>query len=186
MAIDFQLLHTTFNGLMLDLCTTCQGYCEKTQIAVLLPGEETFIAHKLEIPRETFLERYCTTVLYGGHSIYLLKVGVCPFLNNEYRCELEGSNCKPITGMLYPVLICLREGAPEIFVDEEHCPMAAKISPEFKQQAFSVYESIKEHIPLWWLGFLSEYDNCLYDYEKLEKIRDKQHISPDELRQCMK
>ncbi len=184
MAIDFKRMHGSFNGLMLDLCTACQGQCEKTQIAVLLPDEEIFIAQKLGIPRKAFLAKYCTTVLYRDHSIHLLKAGVCPFLNNEYRCELEGPNCKPITGMLYPIMMGLREGKPEIFVDDEHCPMAKKVPAEFKEQAFSMYESIMDMIPQWWLSFASEYDNCLYDYAKLEKLRSKHQITPDELEQC--
>jgi hypothetical protein len=171
---------------MLDLCTRCEGLCERTQIAVLLPGEETFIAEQLGITTKEFVERYCTVVLYREQHINMLKAGTCPFLNEEYRCTLERHNCKPITGLLYPVLIGISEDEIEIFVDHEHCPMAGEITEQFRKSAFSAFESIKHDIPRWWLEFVSEFDNCLYDYSKLEKFREQTHITTDELKSCMK
>jgi len=63
--------------------------------------------------------------------------------------------------------------------------MAHKITDDFKNKAFTIYEKIKNDIPLWWLEFVSKYDEVVYDYSKLEKLREKQFIRLKELEKCI-
>ena len=118
MAINFEKIHNDFDGMMLDLCTECGGKCEQNELTILLPGEEDFISKKLGMTKEDFLEQNCNKLLFKGFDIYILKAGVCPFLNNEFRCDLEKANCKLVRCLLYPVLIGITElNAPKIFLD---------------------------------------------------------------------
>ncbi len=63
--------------------------------------------------------------------------------------------------------------------------MAHKIPDDFKNQAFNIYESMKNDIPTWWLEFVSKYDECIYDYPKLEKLKNNKIISINELEDCI-
>lgn len=186
MAIDFEKIHKRFNGLMMDLCKECGGLCEKTEITCLLLGEVEFVAKKLNQDVATFVKNNCNIIKYNGNNIYMLKAGVCTFLNSQHRCVLEESNSKIITCMLYPVSIAVLNDKVEIFVDTKACPMAHKISDNFKKQAFEIYENIKNEIPKWWLEFTSRYYEYTFDYSKLEKLRNKPIITTKELEKCVK
>tara|TARA_Y100000310_G_scaffold342743_1_gene447192 strand:+ start:4277 stop:4837 length:561 start_codon:yes stop_codon:yes gene_type:complete len=185
MVIDFEKIHKAFDGTMLDLCTECGGQCEKNEISVFLPGEVEFIANKINFDKQKFVDDFCNIIKFKNHDIHMLKAGVCPFLNKEYRCELEDNNCKLIHCLMYPILIGIEDNKIKIFVDTKHCPMAHKIQDDFKNHAFNIYESIKNDIPKWWLEFVSKYDECTYDYPKLEKIKDNKIISINELEDCI-
>ncbi len=69
-------------------------FASKTNWAVLLPEEDDYIVLKVGVQKEDFLKKYCTTVDFGEYKIIVLKIGVCPFLNNQFRCDLEQLNCK--------------------------------------------------------------------------------------------
>lgn len=185
MAIDFESVHKNFDGMMLDLCVECKGSCEKNEITMFMPGEIDFVAKKLNMGLQEVADKFCNIIKFKGHDIYMLKAGVCPFLNKEYRCELEDPNCKPIRCLLYPTLIGLVDNNVEIFVDYKCCPMAGRISDDFKKKSFEAYQNIKNDIPMWWLEFVSMYDDSVYDYSKLEKLRDKKVIGLDELEKCI-
>lgn len=171
--------------MIVDLCRECGGKCERDQIALFLPGEVEFIAKKLDLTPQEFIDRVCNIVEFRGEEVYMIKLaGDCPFLDKENRCELEKFNCKPISGMLYPVLVGLSGDEVRIFVDYKNCPMAHRLSEDFKEKAFRIYESIRKEIPQWWLEFISRYDCCTYDDSKFEELRDKMKISPEELEEC--
>ena len=110
MAIDFESIHKNFNGVMLGLCTACGGSCEKNQITLFLPGEMEFVAGKLGMDLRAFKEKFCNTIVFKGQHIFIMKAGVCPFLNASYHCELEDSNCKLTRCLLYPVIVSLVNG----------------------------------------------------------------------------
>ena len=184
MAIDFEKIHEEFDDMMLNLCTECGGQCEQNEITLLLPGEAEFVAKKLGLTVKEFVEKFCNKIKFKGREVLLLKVGVCPFLNSEYRCALEKPNCKITRCLLYPVIIGLSEKRPKIFVDYLNCPMAGRVSVDYKKKATEVYEEIKHEIPRWWLEFVSKYDEITYDYTKLEKLRDKKSIFISDLKQC--
>jgi len=185
MTIDFKQIHKKFDGMILNLCNECGGQCEKNEITVLLPSEVEFIAEKLNLSSQEFIEKFCNIIKFKENNIYMLKAGVCPFLNKENRCELEKFNCKLIRCLLYPILIGIKEDKIKIFVDYKNCPMAHRITNNFKSQAFEIYESIKQEIPKWWLEFVTKYDECSYDYLGLEKLRNKKVILIDELEDCI-
>jgi len=44
---------------------------------------------------------------------------------------------------------------------------------------------MKNDIPTWWLEFVSKYDECIYDYPKLEKLKNNKIISINELEDCI-
>jgi len=184
MAIDFEKIHKEFDGMMLDLCVECKGKCEKDELTMFIPGEIEFTAKKMNLSSKEFIEKFCNIIKFKGNEIYIIKAGVCPFLNKEYRCELEESNCKIIRCLLYPVLIGIKNNKIRIFVDP-NCPMANRITEDFRNKAFKIYEEIKQDIPKWWLEFVSRYDECTYDYKKLEKLRNKKVISVKELEECI-
>ena len=185
MAIDFEVIHKNFDGIMFDLCNECEGQCEKNEITVFLPNEIKFVAQKLNLNLEEFVERFCNTIEFKENKIYILKAGVCPFLDSEFRCEMEKFNCKLVRCLLYPILIGISENKIKIFVDYKHCPMARRITNNFKNQAFRIYESVKQEIPKWWLEFVSKYDECIYDYSKLKKLRNRKIILMEELEDCI-
>ncbi|MFA6048053.1 MAG: hypothetical protein WC737_04505 [Parcubacteria group bacterium] len=183
--INFEKIHEEFDGMMFDLCDECGGRCEKNNLSLYLPGEVEFIAGKLKINFKDFVKKYCNLVKISENSeLYIQKAGTCPFLDNDYRCTLEKPNCKIIRCMLYPVLIGHPTDKFKIFLDYEDCPMANKLTDQFKKQAFKIYEDIRDTIPEYWLEFVSKYDFITYDYSKLEKLRDKEIITPEELEKC--
>lgn len=183
MAINFEKLHKQFNGMMFKLCQQCGGTCEQNEITVFLPGEVNFCANKLNIPVKEFIKKFCNTVLFQEHEIYILKAGMCPFLKH-FRCDLQNFNCKLIHCMLYPVLIGLKNRQVEIYVDHCNCPMADKITPEFKDKAFAIYQEIVKEIPMWWMEFISTCDSAVYDYQKMSKLRYRKHIKVQQLIAC--
>jgi len=186
MPINFDSIHSEFDGMMLNLCTECGGKCEKKEITMLLPGEAEFISSAISLSLQEFLDTHCNTLLFKEHEIYILKAGVCPFLDSEFRCALEKTNSKVVRCLLYPVIIHLSPtGEPEICLDTEFCPMAHRISEDFKTKAFAVYEKIKKDIPMWWLEFVTKYDETYYDYPKLELLRHKKILTLKELEACM-
>lgn len=183
--IDFEKIHNEFDGMMFDLCDECGGQCEKNNLTLFLPSEAEYIAKKLNLPFENFIKKYCNTVkISEAECVYILKAGVCPFLDKKYRCELEKPNCKPVRCMLYPVLIGAPGDKTKIFIDFEECPMAYRLTKKFIKQATKIYQDIKDKIPNYWLEFVSEYDYYIYDYSKLEKLRDKEIITLEELKKC--
>lgn len=186
MAINFEKTHNTFDGMMLDLCVECGGACEKNEISTFLPGEMEYVAEKIGVKKTDFVKKYCSVIKYKGHNIYILKAGVCPFLDSEYRCELEPPNCKLIRCMLYPAIIRADNGKKRILLDDVGCPMAHRTTEEFQRKAFKAYEDIKKDIPMWWLEFVSKYDELYYDYDKLSKLRDRKTISMKDLDACIK
>lgn len=185
MAIDFEKIHQEFDGLMLDLCYQCQGSCEKNEMTAFLPGEAEFIAKKLNLDFQTFIQKYANIVSFKNNHIYLSKVGICPFLNLNSRCELEKNNCKLLRCLLYPVLMGKYENQIKIFVDFQGCPMAHKVKEDFKEKAIKIYQEIKTEIPDWWLDFISEYEEAIYDYHNLEPLREKNILELAELEKCM-
>lgn len=185
MAINFEVIHKNFDGMMLDLCVQCGGSCEKNEITMFLPGEAEFASKKLNLSLHDFIEKFCNVIKFKDNDIHILKAGVCPFLDKKYRCELEEPNCKPLRCLLYPILLGNSENETKIFVDYKNCPMAYRITEDFKTKAITAYESIKDDIPAWWLEFVSKYDEVVYDYNKLEKLRQKRYIKLSELEDCM-
>lgn len=184
-SIDFEKIHEEFDGMMFDLCEACGGQCEKNNLTLFLPGEVDYVAGKLNLKTKDFIKKYCNTVkLKTDNQIYILKAGTCPFLDKDFRCELEKPNCKPVRCMLYPILIGAPKDKKKIFIDFEECPMAYRLTPKFIKQATKIYEDIKNRIPKYWLEFVSEYDYYIYDYSKLEKLRDKDIITLEELKKC--
>jgi Fe-S-cluster containining protein len=183
--IDFEIIHNEFDGMMFDLCEECGGQCEKNNLTLFLPGEAEYIAKKLNIEFKKFIKEYCNIVkISETESVYILKAGTCPFLDKNFRCELEKPNCKPVRCMLYPILIGAPENRKNIFIDFEECPMAYKLTKKFIKQATKIYEDIKEKIPAYWLEFVSEYNYYIYDYTKLKKLRNKNIIILEELKKC--
>lgn len=183
--IDFEKAHEKFDGIMIQLCKECGGLCENEEITLFLPGEAEFAAKKLKINKKEFIKKFCNTIMFKGNEIYILKAGMCPFLNKKKRCNLEKPNCKPLRCLLYPVLIGNYRGKPKIFIDNRYCPMAKKITKEFKRKAYATCIDIKTKIPKWWLEFVSKYDEATYDYSKLTKLRNKKIIKLEELKKCM-
>ena len=181
MAIKFEDIHQKFDG-TLDLCKECEGQCETNEITVFLPNEIEFISKKLNIDPKKFIDSYCNLIRFKRHNIYILKAGICPFLYRE-KCKLEKCNAKLIRCLLYPVLIGILNNKVRIFVDSQ-CLMHKKIGKDFRKKAFDIYSTIKKDIPKWWLEFVSEYDECAYDYSKLQKVRGKKQVSLNELREC--
>jgi hypothetical protein len=185
MTINFEDIHKKFDGTLLDICKECGGRCEKEAITVFLPGEAEFVAKKMCLSLKKFVDKFCNIIKFYGHTIYTPKVGMCPLLDKKYNCILAKLNCKLIRCSLYPILMDLSKNKIRIFVDFKDCPMSHKINDAFKNQAFKIYEEIKDQIPRWWLEFVSKYDERIYDYKKLEKLRNKKVISLKELRTCV-
>ncbi len=185
MQIDFEKAHNIFDGLMTNLCQECGGLCENEEITLFLPGEAEFAASKLKIDKKEFIKKFCNTIIFKGKEIYILKAGMCPFLNKKKRCDLEKLNCKPLRCLLYPILIGNSRGEANVYIDNRYCPMASKITETFRKKAHLVCNQIKSDIPKWWLEFVSKYDEATYDYSKLNKLRDKQFIELKELKKCM-
>ncbi|MDD4409830.1 MAG: hypothetical protein PHW52_04235 [Candidatus Pacebacteria bacterium] len=185
MAIDFEKIQNEIKEISMNFCTGCGGVCENTEIVAFLPGEIDFAADKLKIDKQEFIKKYCNVIQYKNNDIYILKAGICPFLNDQKKCELEEFTCKLICCALYPTIIKLSGKDIEIKIDSIGCPMSHNVDEEFKNKTFKIFENIKDEIPLWWLEFCQEYDEAKYDYEKLEKLRDKQFIELDELKDCI-
>lgn len=185
MSIDYEKTHSLFNGLMVNLCHSCGGICEQNQLAVLLPEEDDYISLKVGVQKDDFLKKYCTTVDFGEHKVNVLKVGVCPFLNNQFRCELERFNCKVIQCLLYPVLINSSIAQGKAIVDVLFCPMAHSVSEEFKHEAWKLLDEIKGDLPQWWLDCSGIIDSYVYDYDKLLDIKNKPMITIEELNNCI-
>lgn len=185
MTIDFKSLYSEFTGLIMDLCQECGGLCEQTQLSLFLPGELEYVSSVLMMDPQNFKEKYCNILNFKNHEIYLLKMGVCPFLNNEFRCILEDQNIKPLVCRMYPVWIGLSRGHKKVMVDTKLCPKAKKIPKLFKKKAFKIYNRIKKDIPEWWLEFESVVDDALFDYKKLELLRNKPIITVEELINCI-
>lgn len=181
MTIDFKSIYAEFTGLIMDLCQDCGGLCEQTQLSLFLPNELEYISSVLKMDPKEFKEKYCNIIQFRGHDIYLLKLGVCPFLNEQFRCILEDQNIKPLVCRMYPVWIGLSRGRKKIMVDTKLCPKAKNIPREFKKNAFRIYNQIKKEIPEWWLEFESVVDDALFDYKKLELLRNKPIITLEEL-----
>jgi Fe-S-cluster containining protein len=185
MVIDFKSVYTEFTGLIMNLCQECGGQCEQTQLSLFLPGELEYCASILKMDPPKFLNQYCNIINFNGHDIHLLKLGVCPFLNEEFRCVLENENIKPLVCRMYPVWVGLSNGKKKVMVDEKLCPMAKNIPEDFRKKAFKIYNKIKKDIPNWWLEFESVVDDALFDYKKLDQLRNKPKITLDELNQCI-
>jgi Fe-S-cluster containining protein len=170
----------------MNLCKSCGGLCENEMLGIFFPGEVEFIASKIGMDRDKFIEKYCNIIIYKDLKIHLLKLGICPFLDSNYRCELERFNAKLVICMLYPVWIVRSNGKTEIILDRELCPMADKVPNSFKEKAFALYEEMRSQIPNDWLEFESDVDDGLFDYVKLNKLRDKTIITLEELGRCKK
>ena len=155
-------------------------------LGIFLPGEVEYIAAKIGIDRDCFIEKYCNVIKKNNNEIHLLKLGICPFLDTNYKCELEKFNAKLVICMLYPVWICRSNGRTEIIVDRELCPMADKIPESFKQQAIALYEELRSSLPIEWLELESEVDDGLFDYNKLNTLRNKTIVTLEELESCKK
>ncbi|MCX5812824.1 MAG: hypothetical protein NT178_09815 [Proteobacteria bacterium] len=182
--IEFEKLHSMFDGMMFDLCVECGGGCEKNTITYFLPGEAEFVSRKLEIPFMNFIDRFCNTFPYKGHKIYGL-VGDCHFLDiTEGRCRLETRNAKLMLCLAYPAMIGYPGDIRKIFIDDIDCSMAHRVSDEFKKKAFEVLELALEHLPDWWLEFNLEHGWPIYDYELLAALKGRKEISIEELRAC--
>lgn len=184
MAIDFSTAHKNFDGLIFDLCSKCGGSCESNQISLLFPGEEMFLANMLEIPLELFVSQFCNIIEYNCHTLFVLKLGHCPFLLESRKCNLEIRFCKPLRCKLYPVIITLHEGLPKITVDEFGCKMVKRIQPAFFMKAAEICNHLIPDISYWWLEFAEKYDNALYDYNKLNELRNKKIIKARDLEKC--
>jgi Fe-S-cluster containining protein len=185
MTINFPLIYAEFTGLIMDLCQECQGLCEKTQLSLFLPGELEYCASVLDMDPNEFKLRFCNIINFKGHDIYLLKLGVCPFLNEKFRCILEDKNIKPLVCRMYPVWIGLSKGRKKVMIDEKLCPKAKKIPKDFRKKAFKIYNRIKKDIPNWWLEFESVVDDALFDYNKLDILKNKPIILLEELTNCI-
>ncbi|MBT9164156.1 MAG: hypothetical protein DDT22_00075 [candidate division WS2 bacterium] len=185
MSINYEKAHSLFDGLMINICHACGGICEQNQLAVLLPEEDDYIALKIGVEKKEFLKNYCTTVDFREQKINILKIGVCPFLNNQFRCELEQFNCKALQCLLYPVLINSSLAQGKAIVDESYCPMAHSVSEEFKHKSWKLLEEIKSNLPQWWLDCSGIIDSYIYDYKKMSDLKNKTTITIEELNNCI-
>jgi hypothetical protein len=86
--------------------------------------------------------------------------------------------------LVYPVLIGLKNNKPIVFLDYKGCPMAKRVGKVFLDKAFKVSKQILKEVPKWWLEYVSKFDECYYDYKKLEKFRDRDIILAKELEKC--
>lgn len=184
-SIDYEGIHQKFDGLMFDLCSECGGSgCEYNTLGYFMPGEEEYIAGKLEMPVQEFLDRYCTTIKnYQGHDIYIL-IGFCKFLSPSFHCQLEIHNCKPLTCLLYPAMIGFPGQPKRVFLDDVDCPMAHLVDDSFKEKAFAILEVLKEQLPEWWLGFNLQHGWPIYHYDRLLELSTKKVVTIEELRAC--
>jgi len=64
--------------------------------------------------------------------------------------------------------------------------MADKIPESFKQQAIALYEELRSSLPIEWLELESEVDDGLFDYNKLNTLRNKTIVTLEELESCKK
>jgi uncharacterized protein len=79
----------------------CGGACEYTKIAGLLPGEERYIAEKLNLSLEEFIYSYLDGVKVDEHIINIIRCSnPCPFLKNDYSCAIK--EFKPVLCLIYP------------------------------------------------------------------------------------
>jgi uncharacterized protein len=183
MAIDFGRIYKQFAGEFMDICSECGGQCEKTDIAIFFPGEESYTAKQMGMKREEFLKRYCNIIKFKGHDIVILKAGFCPFLNDG-SCSMEKENIKLLGCRQYPFVFVKKNNMLDVDIDYERCPGARKISEDFKRQARRVFKEIKDDVPSWWLEFYFGYSEVPYDYDKMDNLRDKEVINLKELVAC--
>jgi len=182
--IDFEGIHRTFDCTMFDLCAECGGRCEYNTIVAFMPGEVEFTAQKLGLAVDAFVKQFCNTIRYDGRDIYILKNNDCPFLNAEYMCELEKHSCKPLCCLFYPGTIGHPDDKRKVFIDDEDCPMAHRVSEDFKTKSLGILEILKSQLPELWLDFFAGPMWRLYDREKLGHLRDQLQISTEQLKHC--
>jgi len=186
MPIDFEEVHRRFDGMLLNLCRKCGGFCEKNYLSVFLPGETEYMAHKIKMGKNAFIKKYATTVKKSGRQIHVLKIGLCPFLDQKYRCRLEKINAKPLSCLFYPIYLSLEGNQKKVYLDKWGCPMADRFSRSYTNKARELLKELKKDIPDWWFKFLREFDDDYYDYGKLHTLRGNSVVSPRELKKCVR
>jgi Fe-S-cluster containining protein len=185
MTIDFDAVHSKYQGKFYKLCQKCGGRCENNETVIFFPKELDYVLKKLEIERKEFIKKYCSAIKYKNRIVYMAKLGRCPFLDGRNQCRLEKFGCKLLRCKLYPTVIGLnKRKKPRIFVHHSGCPMSKKIPKEIISDAFNVSKRILSNLPSWWLEFANEYDESIYDYSKLDKIKNKNLILTKELEDC--
>jgi len=70
-SIDFKKIHDGFDGMMFDLCEECGGQCEKSNLTMLLHGEAEYIAKKLKLNLNDFINKFCNIVKIADNNRYI-------------------------------------------------------------------------------------------------------------------
>ena len=171
----YESFHKIFSGVnetTFNTCEECEGACEYNKIGTLLPGEKEYMAKEMGISVYEFEVRYLDILrMDDGTLLYVLKLGrLCPFLNGETK-ECECRNFKPIFCKVYPIVFTVEAGKIKFTIDS-WCKLSRK-------KAFRTYFEkaipplLSLPIPKEWFMYVAKYDKFSFDYNQLEKYRDK-------------
>src|SRR3989344_390607 len=185
--IDFEKIWDV-KGILSGCFEHCDGRCEYEALSIFLPGEAEFIAKKSGIAFNEFKENYLSAIKYHDlvdnkdYIIYVYKLGICLFLENGKGCRDETK--KNFICKTYPIKGELITGKLKIYPDP-WCLLCKKnkLPEDFKNQMTALWEDIGKKLPEWWLRGIMIIDRA-YDYSKLNKLRDKEVVTTDELLKC--
>jgi uncharacterized protein len=148
----------------------CGGACEYTKIAGLLPGEERYIAEKLNLSLEEFIYSYLDGVKVDEHIINIIRCSnPCPFLKNDYSCAIK--EFKPVLCLIYPIIFKPDGSGRKLELDYS-CPLAQNREAEryFKNTGIKLASQL--YVPGDWIEDIYKFDDFDYDYKKIVKERD--------------
>lgn len=183
--IDFEKLHEKINGDFFFLCNkSCAGMCERFYLSYFLPGEDKFIAKKLNMDLDTFRDKYVTVLKFkDGSKINLLKIiNPCPFLDTHYHCTLEEAKAKLLACKMYPFCMSIEHDHQYNYLDF-HCALVwSKQLPEkFVKETKKAIDEL--NLPKKWLKNISRL-GYFYDYDKLAKLNSKE-TTYEQIQKCL-
>jgi hypothetical protein len=168
----FDNFHGAFGGgECYQTCLSCGGLCEHTLLATLFPGEAAYIAHRMCLSTNKFINKYVDFITTEKYKIELIRlITPCPFLDNEFKCIIK--DFKPILCKIYPLYIKNCNGTCSIDIDSR-CPLSQ--SPDISIKFLQKRKKIKyflESVDAEWLKKLREYDEYYYDFSHIHLIRE--------------
>lgn len=166
----FKSYHSSFQGETYDACAKCGGKCEKYKISALMPDEEYFMAEALGYTVEEFKQLFLTEINTPFGDIYVLKmVGICPFLNSEFRCT--AGYVKPVLCDSYPIVFRKIKDEIIFYLDQNGCPMVQwseyrGVIDQFKNKGIPALKKLR--ISMRWWEMVLSFDEFDFDYSKIE------------------
>ena len=169
--------HRNFVGDTYEVCSICQGECEKYLVSCLLPGEIELISSYLNVSSQKFQNKYTDTIRTSNRDVTVLRLCTrCPFISNDFRCTIK--DVKPIMCDIYPVYISVPKKNKLYFGLDPKCALThyKPTADLFRKKCVPLLKQLKISPKIY--AAIEEFDCESYDFDILDKQRKKnmQHI----------